>query len=133
MITQIKMTIRSRSKRIQTLLGPFYAVLFAIIIFEKYRPTYLSSVSREGQLKTGLNLVFMYLEYHKVVVFCQFFWFWREIVFGVTYILSGVQYSCAVVSVFWWEIGFSFTYLCIQSTIQLWCCVSFLVLMGNSF
>ena len=26
-------------------------------------------------------------------------WFWREIVFGVTYILS-VQYSCAVVSVF---------------------------------
>jgi hypothetical protein len=33
------------------------------------------------------------------------FWFWREIVFGVTYVLS-VQYSCAVVSVFWlwWEI-----------------------------
>jgi hypothetical protein len=27
-------------------------------------------------------------------------WFWREIVFGVTYILR-VQYSCAVVSVFW--------------------------------
>ena len=26
-------------------------------------------------------------------------WFWREIVFGVTHILS-VQYSCAVVSVF---------------------------------
>ncbi len=33
------------------------------------------------------------------------FWFWREIVFGVTCILS-VQYSCAVVSVFrlWREI-----------------------------
>jgi hypothetical protein len=33
------------------------------------------------------------------------FWFWREIVFGVTYVLS-VQYSCAVVSVFrlWREI-----------------------------
>jgi hypothetical protein len=33
------------------------------------------------------------------------FWFWQEIVFGVTYVLS-VQYSCAVVSVFWlwWEI-----------------------------
>ncbi len=33
------------------------------------------------------------------------FWFWREIDFGVTYIL-GVQYICAVVSVFllWWEI-----------------------------
>jgi hypothetical protein len=28
------------------------------------------------------------------------FLIWREIVFGVTYILS-VQYSCAVVSVFW--------------------------------
>jgi hypothetical protein len=28
------------------------------------------------------------------------FWFWQEIVFGVTYVLS-VQYSCAVVSVFW--------------------------------
>jgi hypothetical protein len=27
------------------------------------------------------------------------FWFWQEIVFGVTYVK--VQYSCAVVSVFW--------------------------------
>ncbi len=34
---------------------------------------------------------------------CVSFWFWREIVFGVTYVLS-VQYSCAVVSVFWmWQ------------------------------
>jgi hypothetical protein len=32
----------SSSKRIQTLLGPFYAVLFAIIVFKKYRPTYLN-------------------------------------------------------------------------------------------
>ncbi len=39
----------------------------------------------------------MYLDYHTVVVLCQFFWFWQEIAFGVTYILS-VQYSCAVVS-----------------------------------
>ena len=38
----------------------------------------------------------MYLEYHTVVVLCQFFWFLREIVFGVT--LLSVQYSCAVVS-----------------------------------
>ncbi len=31
------------------------------------------------------------------------FWFWGEIVFGITYVL-GVQYSCAVVSVFWfWQ------------------------------
>ncbi len=28
------------------------------------------------------------------------FWFWQEIVFGVTHILS-VQYSCAIVSIFW--------------------------------
>ncbi len=40
----------------------------------------------------------MYLEFHTVVVLCYFFWLWREIVFGVTYVLS-VQYSCAVVSV----------------------------------
>ncbi len=29
----------------------------------------------------------------------MFFWFWREIVFGVTYVLS-LQYSCAVLSFF---------------------------------
>ncbi len=40
----------------------------------------------------------MYLESHTVVVLCYFLWFWREIVFGVTYVLN-VQYSCAVVSV----------------------------------
>ncbi len=44
-------------------------------------------------------ILLMYLEYHTVVVLCWFFWFWREIIFGVTYVLS-VQYSCAVVSVF---------------------------------
>ncbi len=41
--------------------------------------------------------------YNTVVVSCGVvlvFWFWREIVFSVTYVLS-VQYSCAVVSVFW--------------------------------
>ncbi len=43
--------------------------------------------------------------------------------------------SCAVVSVFgfWREIGFSVTYLCVRSTIQLQHCVSYLVLAGNSF
>ncbi len=63
--------------------------------------------------------ILTYLEYHTVVVLCQFFlvlagnsfwyvrspyscgvvlvfWFWREIVFGVTYVLS-VQYSGVVV------------------------------------
>ncbi len=33
-----------------------------------------------------------------VVVLCCCFWFWREIVLSVTYVLS-VQYSCAVLSV----------------------------------
>jgi hypothetical protein len=46
-------------------------------------------------------ILLMYLEYNSyscgvVLVF----WFWREIVFGVPYVLS-VQYSCVVVSVFW--------------------------------
>ncbi len=44
------------------------------------------------------------------------------------------QLCCCVNFWFWWEIGFGFTYyLCTQSTILLWCCVSFLVLAGNSF
>jgi hypothetical protein len=50
--------------------------------------------------------ILMYLEY--VQYSCDVvlvFWFWRELVFDVTYKLS-VQYSCAVVSVFllWQEI-----------------------------
>jgi hypothetical protein len=57
MITYIKMIVMSSSKRIQTLLGHFYAVLFAIIVFKKYPPTYLSSLSRGGQLKTGFKLI----------------------------------------------------------------------------
>ncbi len=40
----------------------------------------------------------MYLEYHTVVVLCLFFWFWREKVFGVTYVLSVQSIFCAVVS-----------------------------------
>ncbi len=32
------------------------------------------------------------------------FWFWWEIVFGITYLLS-VQYTCAVVSVFFVVVG----------------------------
>ncbi len=36
------------------------------------------------------------------------------------------QLCCCVSFLFWWEIEFGFTYyLCTQSTIQLWCCVSF--------
>jgi hypothetical protein len=45
-------------------------------------------------------------------VVCQFFWFWWEIGFGVTYVLR-VQYSCGVVLIFWfwWEIVFGFAYI----------------------
>jgi hypothetical protein len=45
---------------------------------------------------------FTYLCTYSTIQFwcCVSFWFWREIVFGVRYVLS-VQYSCAVVSVFW--------------------------------
>ncbi len=40
--------------------------------------------------------ILMYLEYNTVVVLVVLvFWFWREMVFDVTYVLS-VQYSCAV-------------------------------------
>ncbi len=40
------------------------------------------------------------------------FWFWREIGFGVTYVLR-VQYSCGIVLVFWFwrEIVFGVTYV----------------------
>ncbi len=57
-------------------------------------------------------ILLMYLEYHTVVVLCKFFWFWLEIVFGVTYVLS-VQYSCAVVSflLLWPESYFSTNFL----------------------
>ncbi len=53
-------------------------------------------------------ILLMYLEYHTVVVLCLVFLVLeREIVFGVTYVLS-VQYSCAVVSVIllWRESSF---------------------------
>ncbi len=56
-----------------------------------------------AQNRCWFYILLMYLEYHTVVVWCQFFWFWWEMVFGVAYVLS-VQYSCAVVSVFWlWQ------------------------------
>ncbi len=45
-------------------------------------------------------------------VVCQFFWFWKEIGFGVTCVLR-VQYSCVIVLCFWFlrEIVFDFAYL----------------------
>ncbi len=42
----------------------------------------------------------MYLENHTVVVLCYFFWFWREIVFGVTH-----GFCCCVSFWFWREIS----------------------------
>jgi hypothetical protein len=46
------------------------------------------------------------------VVLCQFFGFWWEIGFGVTYVLR-LQYSCGVVLVFWFwqEIVFGVVYV----------------------
>ncbi len=44
--------------------------------------------------------ILMYLVFKYSCGVVLVFLFWREIVFGVTYVLS-VQYSCAVVSVFW--------------------------------
>ncbi len=40
-----------------------------------------------------LVYILMYLEYHTVVVLCQVFWFWREIVFG-TYVLHTLVVLC---------------------------------------
>jgi hypothetical protein len=48
-----------------------------------------------------LHTYVLRVQYSCGVVFV--FWFWWEIVFGVTYVLS-VQYRCAVVSVYWlWQ------------------------------
>ncbi len=52
-----------------------------------------------GGKKVLVYICMYYLEYNSCVVVLVF-WLLREIVFGVMYILS-VQYSCAVVSVFW--------------------------------
>ncbi len=56
-------------------------------------------------------ILLMYLEYHTVVVLCDFYLIWQEIIFGM-YVLS-VQYSCAVVSVFllWRESLYSMNFL----------------------
>ena len=43
------------------------------------------------------------------------------------------QLCCCVSFWFWRGIGFGLTYLCTQSTIQLWWRVSFLIEVGNSF
>jgi hypothetical protein len=69
--------------------------------------TFFSSCAVVSVFGSGRKQV---LVLHSYVLWVQYscgvvlvFWFWWEIVFGVTYILS-VQYSCAVVSVFWlWQ------------------------------
>ncbi len=59
--------------------------------------------------------------------------FWREIGFSFTYYVLRVQYSCGVVLVFWfwWEIVFDVTYIL---SVQYICAVVsfFLVVVGNS-
>ncbi len=52
----------------------------------------------------------MYLEYHTVVVLCQFFWFWQEIVFGM-YVLTIQLWCCVSFFWFWREIVFGVTYV----------------------
>ena len=65
----------------------------------------------------------------------QFFWFWRETVFGVLYLWYLLYNTVVQLCQFLVLVGngFDFTYLRTQSTIQLWCCVSFLVLAGNRY
>jgi hypothetical protein len=55
--------------------------------------------------KIGFGVTFLRIYSTIQLWCCVSFWFWQEIVFGITYVLS-VQYTCAVVSVFWlwWEI-----------------------------
>jgi hypothetical protein len=67
---------------------------------------------------------------------CVSFLFWWEIGFGFTYYVYvlKVQYSCGVVLVFFNLAGDSFwCYVRTSCTIQLCGCVSFLVVVGNSF
>ena len=64
----------------------------------------------------------MYLEYHTVVVLCQFFCFWRQIVIG-TYVLP---YSCGVVLVFLVLAGNSFFGVTYVHSVQYSCGVVFL-------
>ncbi len=51
------------------------------------------SVFGSGGKKVLIYIRMYYLECNTVAVVFYFFWFWRELVFGVTYVLS-VQYSC---------------------------------------
>ena len=71
--------------------------------------------------KYVLVYILMYLEYHTVVVLCQFFWFWREIVFG-TYVLHTVVVLCWFFW-FWQEIVFDVMYIL---SVQYSCAVVFL-------
>ena len=61
---------------------------------------YVVSVFGSGGKKVLVQICMYYLEYNTVVVGALVFCLQWEIVFGVLHILS-VQYSCAVVSVFW--------------------------------
>ncbi len=58
--------------------------------------------------------ILMYLEYHTVVVLCQFLCFWREIVFG-TYVLTIQLWCCVSFFRFWRETVFGVMYVhCVQ-------------------
>jgi hypothetical protein len=59
--------------------------------------------------KYVLAYILMYLEYDTVVVLCQIFWFWREMVVD-TYVLHTVVVLCQFFW-FWQEIVFGVTYV----------------------
>ncbi len=63
----------------------------------------MSVFGSDGKYVLVIHTYILRVQYSCGVVLV--FWFWWEIVFGVTYVLS-IQYSCVVVSVFWlwWEI-----------------------------
>jgi hypothetical protein len=93
-----------------------------VLVFLLWRESFITTGKKKGQssvwrvvlmcqfLVLARNRFWLYIYYYVLgvpyscgVVY-YFFWFWQEIVFGVTYVLS-VQYSWAVVSVFllWWK------------------------------
>ncbi len=51
-----------------------------------------------AEIGFGVTYLVLRVQYSCGIVLV--FWFWQEIDFGVTYVLS-VKYCCAVVSVFW--------------------------------
>ncbi len=83
--------------------------------FTPYPPSLSPYRQTDGMADRGMNILAargLEEPFFQLCCCVSFFWFWREICFGVTYILR-VQYSCGVVIVFWFwrEIVFGFSYV----------------------